>query len=122
MLKNTIKENNTVMEISWELPKKLGGGRIIKSCDLYGISPVYGTYLWKKRKWEPLQKSFDQSSNLDEIDIKHCMDEYDVGGSKTKNWFVRFHTFSDYKTIRQIEYDQEHDVKNELGEKTKFKF
>ena len=110
------EKEGTVMDISWEGAKHLGGlGRITKRLDL-NISPEQTRILWENKDHKTLQKELDKcKENYDNIDFKHCLKMYEKGGDRiTKNWSVRFLSHHDFEIINQIERECESRLWEEL--------
>ena len=110
------EKEGTVMDISWEGAKHLGGlGRITKRLDL-NISPEQTRILWENQDHKTLQKELDKcKQNYDNIDFKHCLKMYEKGGDRiTKNWSVRFLSHHDFEIINQIEREYESRFLEEL--------
>ena len=113
----SIKESprvNTVMDISWEINGMYQ--RIIKR-HFFDLSPEKTCILWMKKDHKTLQKEFRKCNrNYENTDFKHCMKQYDNGGSEvTKNWSVRFLTQHDFETINQIEQQNNKSFMDECG-------
>ena len=103
------EKEGTVMDISWEGAKHLGGlGRITKRLDL-NISPEQTRILWENKDHKTLQKELEKcKENYENIDFKHCLKMYEKGGDRlTKNWSVRFLSQHDFEIINQIEREYE---------------
>jgi len=110
------EKEGTVMDISWEGAKHLGGlGRITKRLDL-NISPEQTRILWENKDHKTLQKELEKcKENYENIDFKHCLKMYEKGGDRlTKNWSVRFLSHHDFEIINQIERECESRLWEEL--------
>ena len=110
------EKEGTVMDISWEGAKHLGGlGRITKRLDL-NISPEQTRILWENKDHKTLQKELEKcKENYENIDFKHCLKMYEKGGDRlTKNWSVRFLSHHDFEIINQIEREYESRFLEEL--------
>ena len=103
------EKEGTVMDISWEGAKHLGGlGRTTKRHYL-NISPEQTRILWENKDHKTLQKELEKcKGNYENIDFKHCLKMYEKGGDRlTKNWSVRFLSQHDFEIINQIEREYE---------------
>ena len=103
------EKEGTVMDISWEGAKHLGGlGRTTKRHYL-NISPEQTRILWENKDHKTLQKELEKcKENYENIDFKHCLKMYEKGGDRlTKNWSVRFLSQHDFEIINQIEREYE---------------
>jgi len=110
------EKEGTVMDISWEGAKHLGGlGRTTKRHYL-NISPEQTRNLWENQDHKTLQKDLEEcKGNYERIDFKHCMKKYEKGGDRiTKNWSVRFLSHHDFEIINQIEREFERKLLDEL--------
>ena len=111
------EKEGTVMDISWEGAKHLGGlGRTTKRHYL-NISPEQTRILWMKKDHKTLKKEFKKcKQNYENTDFKHCMKMYENGGDKlTRNWSIRFLSEHDFEIINQIERGNEDRFYNECG-------
>ncbi len=72
------EKEGTVMDISWEGAKHLGGlGRTTKRHYL-NISPEQTRILWMKKDHKTLKKEFKKcKQNYENTDFKHCMKMYE---------------------------------------------
>ena len=110
------EKEGTVMDISWEGAKHLGGlGRTTKRHYL-NISPEQTRILWENKDHKTLQKELEKcKGNYENIDFKHCLKMYEKGGDRlTKNWSVRFLSHHDFEIINQIERECESRLWEEL--------
>ena len=110
------EKEGTVMDISWEGAKHLGGlGRTTKRHYL-NISPEQTRILWENKDHKTLQKELEKcKENYENIDFKHCLKMYEKGGDRlTKNWSVRFLSQHDFEIINQIEREYESRFREEL--------
>ena len=97
----------TVMDISWEGNKQLGGNTTKRHW--FNISPEQTRILWENKDHKTLQKELEKcKENYENIDFKHCLKMYEKGGDRlTKNWSVRFLSQHDFEIINQIEREYE---------------
>ena len=105
----------TVMDISWEGNKQLGGNTTKRHW--FNISPEQTRILWMKKDHKTLKKEFKKcKQNFENTDFKHCMKMYENGGDKlTRNWSIRFLSEHDFEIINQIERGNEDRFYNECG-------